>query len=386
MDKFKEQYHKKNWSQRIISIFLIALIIIMGVYFSKYLMKTKKKTLRKKVKKTFVNVEIFEPLKVNVKYKINGFGRIFPAKKVTLIPEVSGKIIYVNKKFVEGGYFKKGEIILKIDDSDYKINLRIQEAKLNSLLEDLKIEKAKAKSAKEELNKSVNLLDNITDEDKYIIERKPFVKKIEEEIKATKERVDKAKLDLNRTIIKAPFNCYITKKYVDLGSYVSPGVKLADVVLSDYYYIKGNIMLSDLKYLDSKNADAIVYFSNNIIMKAKLKFIEKELDKKGLMLKVILYLKPKNKVFLYDYVTFDIIGKTLRNIYKFPRKALRDDSSIWVVKDNYLKIKKIKVIFKDINNVYTYDVSDKDKIIITNLSSVIDGLYVKVIKRLKYEN
>ncbi len=383
MSKNNNQFYKKNWIQRGISFVIVILIIIVGLHFSKFLMKTKKKPKRKKHGKITINVETMTPKKVDINYKINGFGRIYPVKSVTLIPEVQGRIIYVNKKFNEGGFFKKGEIILKIDDRDYKINLKIEEAKLKSLLEDLKIEEAKSISAIKELKTAHKLIKDIDNKSIYIIERKPYIKKIKEEINATKEKIKKAKLDLSRTIIKAPFNCVITKKYVDLGGYVSPGLKIAEIVLSGYYYVRGNIVLSDLKYLKNKNAAAYVYFQNGISMKAHLKYIEKELDKKGMMVKVILSLIPKNdnNVFLYDYVTFDIFGKMLNNIYRIDRQGLRENDTVWLVKDGYLKIKRINVIFKNLKYAYTYDLTERDKIIITNLSSVTDGIKVKEVKR-----
>ncbi len=381
------QFYKKNWIQRGISFVIIVLIIIGGLHFSKFLMKTKKKPKRKKHGKITINVETIKPKKININYRINGFGRIYPVKSVTLIPEVQGKIIYVNKKFNEGGFFKKDEVILKIDDRDYKINLKIEEAKLKSLLEDLKIEEAKSISATKELKTAYKLINEIDNRSIYIIERKPYIKKIKEEINATKERIKKAKLDLNRTIIRAPFNCIITKKYVDLGGYVSPGIKIADIVLSGNYYVRGNIVLSDLKYLKDKNAGAYVYFQNGNLMKARLKYIEKELDKKGMMVKVILSLisKNDNNVFLYDYVTFDIIGKELKNIFRINRRGLRENDTVWLVENGYLKIKKVNIIFKDLKYAYTFDLNENDEIIITNLSSVTDGIKVKVINRLKDE-
>ncbi len=381
------QFYKKNWIQRGISFVIIVLIIIGGLHFSKFLMKTKKKPKRKKHGKITINVETIKPKKINMNYRINGFGRIYPVKSVTLIPEVQGKIVYVNKKFNEGGFFKKDEVILKIDDREYKINLKIEEAKLKSLLEDLKIEEAKSISATKELKTAYKLINEIDNRSIYIIERKPYIKKIKEEINATKERIKKAKLDLNRTIIRAPFNCIITKKYVDLGGYVSPGIKIADIVLSGNYYVRGNIVLSDLKYLKDKNAGAYVYFQNGNLMKARLKYIEKELDKKGMMVKVILSLisKNDNNVFLYDYVTFDIIGKELKNIFRINRRGLRENDTVWLVENGYLKIKKVNIIFKDLKYAYTFDLNENDEIIITNLSSVTDGIKVKVINRLKDE-
>ncbi|BAI81360.1 RND efflux system, membrane fusion protein [Deferribacter desulfuricans SSM1] len=382
MEKNSNGYYKKSVLQRILSFILIVVIVFGGLSLSKYLIKTKKVAKRKKPKKIFVNVEVTKGEKVDTNYIIKGFGRIYPAKEVSIVPEVSGKVVYVNQNLIEGGFIKKGETLIKIDDTDYKIRLNKELANLNSLKEDLILEKSKRNRALKELNSAKDFIKDIDNESLYVLKREPYIKKIEENIKIAEENIKQAKLDLERTVIKAPFNCYVLKKYIDVGGYVNSGVKIADIIDADMVYVRGNITKADLKYLDiNKNINAVVYNDGEKI-DAKLFKLEKALDEKGLLLKVILKIDSFNpNIFLYDYVTFDLIGKELKGIVRLPERVVREDEFVWIVKDNKLHLKKIKILFEDENYVYTYDIDENSQIIVTNLSSVVEGLPVKVINR-----
>ena len=53
-----------------------------------------------------------------------------PAIETLLVAEVSGVVKWVSPVFVSGAVFKKGEVLARIDDSDYKVVLSQAEATL----------------------------------------------------------------------------------------------------------------------------------------------------------------------------------------------------------------------------------------------------------------
>ncbi|MBL4788540.1 MAG: hypothetical protein JKY60_05630, partial [Kordiimonadaceae bacterium] len=54
-------------------------------------------------------------------YTIEAPGRLQSWEELTVVAEVSGKIIYVNPKFTLGGRLPKGELLFKIDPADYQL-------------------------------------------------------------------------------------------------------------------------------------------------------------------------------------------------------------------------------------------------------------------------
>ncbi|MGA1846090.1 efflux RND transporter periplasmic adaptor subunit [Deferribacter abyssi] len=375
-------YHKKTWLQRLISLIVIILIIYAGLSMSKYLMKTKKKVSRKKPSKIVTYVETTQGKVVNINYTIYSFGNIYPAKSVTIYPEVSGKIKYINNRLLEGNYLKANELIAKIDDSDYLLNLKIKEASLKALYEDLKIEIGKQKSAEKELKAARGVIRNIDNESLYLILRKPYINKLKENIEIAKADLELAKLKLERTKIKSPFNAFVLKKYVDEGTYVTQGTKIVDLIYADEFYLIALFPISELKWLDLKTINfAKIIFDDGTVIKGKIKSIEKAVDEKGLMVKAIISIKPKQNdlspVMIHNYANVEIFGKKLTKILKFPRTALRENNIVWINKNGKLVIKKIHVVFKNKNYVYTYDLSKNDKIIISNIAAPVENMPLK---------
>ena len=46
---------------------------------------------------------------------IKGEGTVRPLREIQLVPQVNGKVIYVSRALVDGGEFKKGDLLMRID-------------------------------------------------------------------------------------------------------------------------------------------------------------------------------------------------------------------------------------------------------------------------------
>ena len=55
---------------------------------------------------------------------ISGMGTVAAACNVELKPQVNGEIIELNPNLVPGGHFRKGQTLLKIDPTDYRLTVR----------------------------------------------------------------------------------------------------------------------------------------------------------------------------------------------------------------------------------------------------------------------
>ena len=43
-----------------------------------------------------------------------------PSTESNLIPEVSGRVVWMSPSLVNGGYFETGEVLLRLEDNDYR--------------------------------------------------------------------------------------------------------------------------------------------------------------------------------------------------------------------------------------------------------------------------
>jgi membrane fusion protein (multidrug efflux system) len=67
------------------------------------------------------------------------------------------------------------------------------------------------------------------------------------EVLAAQTKVDQAKVDLSRTVIRAPSDGIVTERSVDIGQQVQPGRKLMSVVPIDRVYVDANFKEGQLR-------------------------------------------------------------------------------------------------------------------------------------------
>ncbi len=380
-----ENGYKKSTKQSFIALIVIIVAIGLGLGVFFHLIHNKKHINRKKPQKLAIYVKTKPVKKVNTVYKIMTYGHILPKKEIALSPLVSGKIVYVNPNFYIGKRIKKGETVLKIDKEDYLIDLKIKKANLDSLREDLKLQIGKQKAAKLELAYAKKLNLNIDKTSRYLILKKPNVKKILDEIEIAKQQLKSAKLNLERTNIKAPFDSYVTNKYVDLGSVVSSNTKLANLVYAKEFYVDVPVNFSYLGLINLDNTTkAKIFLDKTHYIYGTFQSLNRSTDKNGVMANLTFSIEPNNNLnrfmLINSYVNVEIYGKKLKNVFRIPSKALRDDDTVWVFDNGKLKIKSINVVFKCIDSVYTYDLDDNDEIVISNINLPIDGMPLKKVK------
>ena len=101
------------------AIFFVAaaiVILIIGV-----LITTKPEPQRANAAPQPVAVFVDEARRETVQLVVHSQGQARPRTQISLIPQVSGRITYVNPDFIEGGFFEAGETLIRIDDADYHL-------------------------------------------------------------------------------------------------------------------------------------------------------------------------------------------------------------------------------------------------------------------------
>jgi multidrug resistance efflux pump len=143
------------------------------------------------------------------------------------VPQVSGPIIYASPALVDGGDFKKGEVLVRIDPADYQLAVTLARARIKETESSLKLAEEEAAAAQEEWQ--------LLNEDKpgsrrklpALVAKLPQLEAAKARLAADGAELKKATLNLARTKMKAPFNGRVSEENVDIGQYVSTGQNLA---------------------------------------------------------------------------------------------------------------------------------------------------------------
>lgn len=206
-------------------------------------------------------------------------GYVKPKEIVNLVARVSG---YLDKVvFEEGGLIKKDDLLFKIEDTVYAINVRVTEATIKQIEAELTLANrtlARNHQAKERMASAIS--------DHELDESVKAVELLEARLEEAKARLDNAKNDFSYTEIKSPITGRIGVKKYSEGNYITPSSGyLATVV--QYDPIRISFSLNDADYvryiqkhggLDNTNIKIIRADGEPYTGKFELEFIDNKLD------------------------------------------------------------------------------------------------------------
>jgi len=166
-----------------------------------------------------------EPVQISVKSQ----GNVRPQTETALTPEVSGRIEEVSPKLRAGAFFEEGDVLIRIDPVLYEVALAEAQASLAQADLALEEERARAEQARREFEN----LGQGTPTD--LVLRKPQLRQAEAALASAKSRLRQARINLERTQIRAPYEGRVREKNVDIGQYVTagPGTVLARLYSTD---------------------------------------------------------------------------------------------------------------------------------------------------------
>ena len=142
----------------------------------------------------------------NMNLFIETQGTVMARQVIDLVPQVAGEVQTVAQSFVAGGRFNKGDIILNIDPRDYELAVITAEASIAERKQRVMQEEAEAALAAaewEELGQG---------EASDLTLRKPQREGALAGLKSAEASLSRAQLDLERTVIRAPFSGILTEK------------------------------------------------------------------------------------------------------------------------------------------------------------------------------
>jgi len=368
------------------------LVLLVGTGLSIVLVKAKPEPEKKEVEELARSVRAVTATTGDVSLTVKSQGTILSKQVIELVPQVSGQITYVSDKFVAGGRFGKGEVILRIDPRDYEYAVISAEARVTESRQRLEQEKAEAALAKSEWE----MLGEGEASDLTL--RKPQLADARAKVKAAEANLKTAELNLERATIRAPFTGLMTEKTVDLGQFVSPGSKLGKYYSTEILEVRLPLSNRDLGQFDmarlQSGADKLKVtltgqFANKqnswngMIVRS-----EGVIDTKTRVLYVVAELKGEQLKSLEDgspasigqFVSARIEGRSLKKVITLPREVLRQGDRVLVVDENdKLRTRMVKVAEVNRDHVVISEgLKAGDVVCLSQLGLAVDGLLVKV--------
>jgi len=108
-----------RWS---IQILIAILFLGLGYFGMNELKASKPQMERRKPPPPTPTVRTIKVETTSQPVIVQGEGTVKPLKEINLVPQVGGKVIDVSPSMVNGGQFKEGDVLLRIDPIDYELS------------------------------------------------------------------------------------------------------------------------------------------------------------------------------------------------------------------------------------------------------------------------
>ena len=229
---------KQGGFLRKLLVIAVPILIVVGFIVATlaYIGANKKPKEKKRAFNTLAVIADYAKTE-DVQLSVRTQGEARPQIEIDLVPEVGGKIVFVSPNFIEGGIFKKDEVLLRIEDADFKVAVIRAEAGVAQAEQVLVREEAEGAIARQdyaELGRG---------EPTPLALRLPQQAQARASLQAAMAELEAAKLNLSRTEVRAPFSGRVRNKTSDLGQFVAPGSPLGRIFSTNVVEVR--LPLSD---------------------------------------------------------------------------------------------------------------------------------------------
>lgn len=324
-------------------------------------------------------------------------GTVRPRTQTNLLAEVSGRVESISPALYAGGFFKKGEILARIDPTDYQAALASARSRLAEARLAYEQEQAAAAQAAEDWKAVGN-----GESPSALALRQPQLERAQANLEAAQAAVDTAERDLKRASVAAPYDGRVREKFIDIGQFLSARQsQIAQIYSVDAAEIPLQIALSETRYLDlpesyrdlndksnppsvtiEANYGGRAYQWSGVIDRS-----EGAVDPQTRLLTVIARIedpyrsdgdKPPLKI--GTFVTAEIHGKTLKDAFVVPRKALRENDTVYLINtERRLEIRSVEVYQTTVEQaIVSRGLSEGDLICVSPLQFVVEGMEVEI--------
>lgn len=310
----------------------------------------------------FVTVSISNVEKKASSFTLNFTGTLYPYKELDIPAETAGKITSLNYEL--GQYFSKGGVIATIEDKIKKLTY-----------ESVKID---AERLKKDFERAENLFKGgISSEQEYELARTSY--------ETAKNKFEEAEKQLSYTKITTPIAGTITKKIVEVGTYVKEGDKVASIVDVSKLKVKVNVSESSVYYLHKgERAKITTNIYPGITFEGKISFVSpRGDDTHNYPVEIEIVNSAKNPLKAGTFVNVEVgLGSSNMALY-IPREALQGsikDAKVYVTSNGKALLKNI-VIGRGGNESLEVlsGLTENDRVIVSGQVNLTDNRSIKII-------
>lgn len=368
------------------NVAIIMGVLLLGGGLAKVLIDTAPKPGKKVAEKVTPLVEVSALVAGDVRPSWQTGGNVDAKPSVKLMAQVTGQVVSINDQAAPGAWLKKGALLGKIDDANYRLIVAQKQAALIQAQSNLAVEMGQVKDAENNYKLSGLQLNKTA---KSLALRDPQLAASKAALEIAKADLAKAKLDLDLTQLRMPFDGHVMSMNLTQGSFVSAGSQVFELVDSSEFWLQVKVPQTFANVLDITQSVVIKKAQwGDQTRKARIKHILPSVDASDRQMRVLIAIEnplgdafPQSAVRYNDYVDVTLIGRTLENVYELSNDALNNENKLWVVNSqDQLQLRDVTVVYKGRYHLWaTVDAQQGDQALVTRLQIAAPNMPVRIV-------
>ncbi len=318
-------------------------------------------------------------------------GTVLPRTETALSVEVAGRVIERADSFRAGGHFREGDLLFRIDPADYEAARAARAADLADARLALAQERALAEQAAADWTAMGE------GEASDLTLRKPQLAQAEARVESAEAALAKARRDLDRTEVRAPYDGRVLSTSVEIGQYVAanPANPVARIYATDRAEIRLPLSEREADFIDTRTRDlkpVRIYAARDaerLLRTGRFARLEGTVDPTSRLIYAVAVVDdpfepapPEDEALRRgQFVAAEIIGRRVSDAYRLPRHALRDSDTVYLLTDEgTLRTRQVTVLKSDPDSVIvTEGLAPGDRVATSPIAYFVEGMPVHVV-------
>jgi len=308
------------------------------------------------------------------------YGTLASRQPVNLIAEVSGTIMEGDIPFQPAQSFRKGDLLLMVDDR--QVNLELNSTKsdlmtaLSSLMPEIKVGSPEIYQRWQSyfdgiaFDRPLAELPTVTDQRIKSLLARYNIYKLYFSVRSLEIRAAK-----HRFI--APFNGSILSTQSRPGSVASPGTRLGEIINLDELEVEVKIPAQDVRWITIGSAALLIADNGASSWSGTMSRIGNAIDERSQSIPAYIRLSDDSEIkpIIGSFLEIQIAARVIPNAIEVPRKAVYEESYVYLIEDGMLTETPVGIGFDEGEfYVITDGLSNGDTLVTQLLQGVSSGM------------
>ncbi len=378
---------------------LVVLVLAVSVAAALGIIRSRPQAVQVPPDDSGVLVEVAEVRRLPRRIDVEAQGTVVPAQRVVVQPQVSGRIDVAAANLAPGTILREGDLIFAIEDADFKLAVARATAAVAEAAAQLQLEQGRGRVAEREWELFQDELD-AEQKAASLALREPQLRSRLSAVQTARANLARARLDMERTVVRSPFNAVVLSESIEVGQIVTPQSQAVTLAGTNAFWVRAAVRTEELDQLrvpglhgaalgsramvrlDPENAD---------VLPGRIVRLLGDLDTAGRMARVLVEVADplglesgagragrRGLLLLDSYVDLMLEGATVRDLFELPRDWLHEGKNLRMYSEGRLESRAVEVAWRFEDSVcIDSGLNDGDLVVTSRLATPIEGMKLR---------